>query len=487
MSDPRRTADELLKASLSRRQVLKGGLLAGSAAFLAACNSSVATQAPATAAPATAAPATAAPATAAPATPAPTAAASSAAPSVAASSAAPATPAPTSFAGVKLNGFSGGYSIHAETIGLNHWKAATGGDATFDNVPFNEKPIKLASIIATQDSSWDTIYTYSKFMFQFGQRLLIQVDDWYGDTSDFIPATITEFSSPDGVLRGLPFHHSGYAWAWNKKLFTKAGLDPENPIDNWPDLIAATPKFAAAGIIPCVQPWLGEGGTFGDFYYKIMYNSLNVPFLSPDRTQVKFDGDEGLEVFRTIEDGLKASYWDPQTLNIANEHDAFTLWDKGDKYATLIIGTDSVPTLPATDFGIKAMPGMATGTTGTVNGDDGIGISKFSGNQDACKSYMLYTFNHDVAKEICLATPELYPPTRLSILDDPDVQAANKNLIFLKGQAAGSEDLWSAPYDYSPIFDDVMHKLVKGDYTAAQAQNAAVKGVQDLIIKYLSA
>src|SRR5262249_42718083 len=148
-------------------------------------------------------------------------------------------------------------------------------------------------------------YTYDKFMFQFGSRLLVPIADWYGDTSDFIQASLASYTTPDGMLRGLPIHWDGYAWAWNKKMFAKAGLDPENPPDNWADLIAAEPKFEAVGLIGCVQPWLGAGGTFGDFYYKQMYNSFGVDFLSPDRTAVKFDGQEGLTTFQMIETGLK--------------------------------------------------------------------------------------------------------------------------------------------------------------------------------------
>ena len=85
-----------------------------------------------------------------------------------------------------LNNHTGGYSIPAFQIGLDAWKAATGGNATFDNVPFDEKPIKLAGIIATQDSSWDLHYTYDKFMQRFGARLLLPLEGNYvHDVSDF--------------------------------------------------------------------------------------------------------------------------------------------------------------------------------------------------------------------------------------------------------------------------------------------------------------
>ena len=81
-----------------------------------------------------------------------------------------------SFAGTTLNGFSGGYSLPAEMTGLEVWKAATGGDAVFTNVPFDEKPLKLAGIIATQDPSWDLIYTYDIYMQKFGARMLLPLE-----------------------------------------------------------------------------------------------------------------------------------------------------------------------------------------------------------------------------------------------------------------------------------------------------------------------
>jgi hypothetical protein len=53
-------------------------------------------------------------------------------------------------------------------------------------------------------------------------------------------------------------------------------------------------------------------------------------------------------------------------------------------------------------------------------------------------------------------------------------------------QNKGSTALWPTPYTTEPVFNEVIAKMISGDYTAAQAHAAAVKGVQDLIVKYLS-
>jgi hypothetical protein len=45
---------------------------------------------------------------------------------------------------------------------------------------------------------------------------------------------------------------------------------------------------------------------------------------------------------------------------------------------------------------------------------------------------------------------------------------------------------YGAPYDWTPPFSDAIVKLFRGDFTAAQAHAAAVKGVQDIIVKYLN-
>ena len=80
------------------------------------------------------------------------------------------------------------------------------------------------------------------------------------------------------------------------------------------------------------------------------------------------------------------------------------------------------------------------------------------------------------------------PATRTSVLDNPEVQAANatKTPVWA-AQSKGSLNLWSAPYDYTPVFDDVMAKMVSGEYDAAAAQAAAVGGTQKVIQEWLLA
>jgi hypothetical protein len=72
------------------------------------------------------------------------------------------------------------------------------------------------------------------------------------------------------------------------------------------------------------------------------------------------------------------------------------------------------------------------------------------------------------------------------VLNNPDVQAKQVLLPAHAAQAKGVNNLWSTPYDYAPIFDDVVNRMIKGEYSAQQAHDAAVTATRDLIITYLS-
>jgi multiple sugar transport system substrate-binding protein len=346
--------------------------------------------------------------------------------------------------------------------------------------------VVLAGIIATQDSQWDVMYTYDKFMQQFGRALLIPLSEGYThDLADFNPAALASFTTQsDQVLRGLPIHFGGYAWTWNKEVFEAIGEDPENPPSTWDELIDLTPKFTEAGFKACVQPWLGTGGTFGEFYFKQMYNSFGVPLLSADRLAVEFDGPEGLRTFEVIERGLKEGYWDPDSLNITNEHDAFQLWNQGG-IGSLVVGTDNTPTLPA--WGMGLMPGVEAGTSGSVEGSDGLGVSQFGVQKDASWSFYNTMFSPEVARTVVLDTEEHYPPPRMSLANDPEIQALNPFIQVWAEQSQHQVSLWSAPYNYSPVFDDVITRLSRGEIGAQQAHDEAVAGVQAIIEDYLLA
>ena len=409
----------------SRRQVLRGGLIAGGAAFLAACQAA-ATPNP-TGVPPSAPTSTSTPGRTSALTDAPTAA-----PTVAPTEAATATPtaARENFAGTDLKVMSpSGYFDQYFALGTAKWNAATGGTATPVSINFDEYPVKMAAIVATEDPFFDILYTTAAFgyVFRFGERLMLPIGDNVGDTSDFLDGSIEGLRSPDGVLRALPLYDSPYVWGWNKQHFAAIGEDPENPPDTYDALFALVPKFKAKGIIPCVQPWLAtQANLFAQLYWTQIYNSTGHPMFSDDRTQVMFDGDDGLLTFETIEKGIRTGWWDPRYMNLANDNDAYQIFGDGNVAAIIeaygLVLTGDMARFGA-KHGVRQFPGIAPGTTGSVGGPGGSAVSRFSKNIDAGWSWMRALFSAEVVKAAALSDMH-YPVARKSVITDPEVLRA---------------------------------------------------------------
>ncbi len=396
------------------------------------------------------------------------------------------------FAGTDLTIMSpSGYFDPYFALGTAKWKAATGGTATPITTDFAEYRVKMAGIVATGDPTFDILYTTAAFgyVLKFGERLMLPVGANFGDTTDFLDDSIKGLTSPDGVLRALPLYDSPFVWGWNKRVFAAIGEDPDNPPDSYDELFDLVPKLKANGVIPCVQPWLAtQSNLFALLYWTQIYNSTGHPMFSDDRTQVLFEGDEGLATFETIERGFRTGWWDAAYLNLQNDNDAYTIFGDG-SVATVMEGALPLPPGPMAAYGashgVRQFPGILPGTTGSVGGPGGCAVSRFSTNVDAAWSWMRAQFGADVARAAALSS-HYYPPARRSVMADPAVLRTIPRLAANALQDQGVTDPWSTPYDTQPIFNEVIAKLVSGDYTARQAHAAAVKGCQDAIVQYVS-
>ena len=100
---------------------------------------------------------------------------------------------------------------------------------------------------------------------------------WQGEFSDKALA-VNEFKSQNefGIepgIYGVPFDMMNIQMLYNKDLFKKAGLDPEQPPKNWKEFLEAGSKLHAAGIQGMVSGW-GEDWLLGCFAYDYAFNIM---------------------------------------------------------------------------------------------------------------------------------------------------------------------------------------------------------------------
>ena len=368
--------------------------------------------------------------------------------------------------------------------GTAAWKAATGGDATSNNVDFAQKQIKQAGIIATQDPSWDMMYTTSAYGYipKFGARLLLPVTsdpDSYGqDLSDFFDGAKAALTTSDGVLRAVPLYASPSVWTWNKKLFDEDRRGPGEPAGQLSGPVQARPtKFKAAGIIPSIQPWLAtQAILFAQLYFTYIFNSTAVadvqPGLHPDRVrQRRRQGS-----LRADRGGLQDRVLGPEV----HEHHqrARRLQDLPATATSRCSDGARAPSRPARwpirrTSASSRIPAIGPGRPARPAAPTASASASSRRRWPRAWSWSRYNFSPEV--ELAAATTVkdstgalvLYPVARTSVVADPDVIKAQPLQPVYAEQNKGNTNPWSTPYDTTPVFNEVISKMISGDYDAA--------------------
>ncbi|MBX3029015.1 MAG: extracellular solute-binding protein [Chloroflexi bacterium] len=399
------------------------------------------------------------------------------------------------YTGVTLQVWSGGTVAPPAEAAAAEWSALTGGQVVVTVVPFGERALKFAGIVAAQDPSVDLLYSGGQFTAQFGDRLYVDLADpaLAVDTSIYVPATIPVLTSADGGLRGLPVHSEMEVFIYNRTMFQAAGLDPDAPPATWEELFAAAPALTDGDRYPMA---LHIGGLYGASLFLVFLNSIpGAKLLSDDRTQVLFGDEHGLRAFQTIEAGLKSGFLDPNLAADVEDYAIGTMFNAGRtasqvNFAELwgyAIGSDpeNFPTtLQPDEVGVTTVPGIDAGTSGSVNGFEGFGLNRFGVQQEAALHFLRYLTMPPFQKQMNLGGT--LPSSNTAVLEDPEVQAVYPIGGVLAAQGQTNLDRYAAPYDWTPPLQEALGRLYRGEIGAEEAQATAVAGVQDIVLAYLA-
>lgn len=76
--------------------------------------------------------------------------------------------------------------------------------------------------------------------------------------ADYLPGIVAYYSKPDGTMLSFPYNSSSPILYYNKDIFTKAGLNADNPPKTWPEVFEAAKKIKSSGAAPCgfTSTWL---------------------------------------------------------------------------------------------------------------------------------------------------------------------------------------------------------------------------------------
>jgi multiple sugar transport system substrate-binding protein len=169
----------------------------------------------------------------------------------------------------------------------------------------------------------------------------------------------------DGVTYAVPEQVNGLCLFYNKELFRRAELDPEDPPETWDEFIAYGKKLT--------DPEKGQYG-FGmrnSLWWTFpFFNTYGAPFLNEDHTRCLLNGPRGAEAFQ-----LKVDLYRTHEIEGGGWRAGGVRGDMGfqnGKYAMIFSGPWAVKGLQAAeiDFGVGLIPRGPAGTSTNVGGNN---------------------------------------------------------------------------------------------------------------------
>jgi raffinose/stachyose/melibiose transport system substrate-binding protein len=199
----------------------------------------------------------------------------------------------------------------------------------------------------------------------------------------------------NGKQYGIGWYMSDNVIAYNKDLFKKAGLDPNNPPKTWDELMAACEKLKAKGITPFAGGL--KDGWFAGWIWQMMnkqsLDSVN-DFIRLSVGQGKVSDPKFSDWWHKLEYTIHKGYWNNDVASLDYQQGQ-EVWVQGN--AAMLIANDTffpgwIRKYGADKFGIMPMPSFSNGKMGgtVTTTAQGWGITSWSKHQKEAADFLMF-------------------------------------------------------------------------------------------------
>lgn len=285
----------------------------------------------------------------------------------------------------------------------------------------------------------------------------------------------------DGVEYTLPFVTDISVMVWNKDLYEKAGLDPDQGPTSVEEFVEQAKAVAALdedGVAGTYIP--GQCGGCDAFMYFPMVWASGGEVISADGTSAELASDSAKSVF----DALKSLVDTPNGVGAGSKDETGATWTA--PFENGNVGVMPYPYTAVTglfdsasfDIGVAGIPGVG-GNQSTFLGGDAIGISKSSKNVDQAWDFISWLMT-DVAQQEVFADNN-DTASNLSVLANGYADADPRTLV---ANATIQDGRTPAAVNYNEAFNAsgspwqvLFQNAVFGDGTTLQADNDAITAI----------
>lgn len=327
---------------------------------------------------------------------------------------------------------------------------------------------------------WSGIYT----MEDVWAGNVAPISDLAPDEVQHIFPSLRGETAFEGKTYGLGWYMAPILWAYNKELFTKAGLDATKPPVTWADLLTACEKLKAAGISPIGYGFKGasgHGNFAGGFLVQELDNSWEL--LRPTVGDAKFTDPKFGGWFARIDELNKKGCFNNDIMSL-DYQGGMNLFPAGQVAMTIApvsvisgwekdMGADKLGTMLPPVFG----KGKAAGTLG--NTAQQLTITTFAANAKAGADFIAFMHTPERLKAMYDQARALPPDDRF---DTSAVQSSTDKQVLQWAKEKGSiwyQDYLPSMIDREAVFTAI-DKVILGEFSPEQA----AQSVEDYAVRW---
>lgn len=153
------------------------------------------------------------------------------------------------------------------------------------------------------------------------------VSSWKGDIGEIAWNACRANIDPNNPIDMIPITQQGFGMYYNKELFAKAGLDPENPPTSEEAFLKACEMLKAAGIIPLAEQRKGHPKSM-EYMTRMLLANAYGPDLS--RTEINFTDPQVVAIVNFFVLLNDKEFFDPDALSLGYWGDVLPKFQNGE-------------------------------------------------------------------------------------------------------------------------------------------------------------
>jgi multiple sugar transport system substrate-binding protein len=363
------------------------------------------------------------------------------------------------------------------------WQADNNVKVVYESPPWPQLHDKMATNFASGQYVHDCMYNCG-WVPEFADHLIPFVDDLPQELIDDLPASSFSTVTWDGKKLGVIFTLSLLTLFYNTEQLEQAGLN--TPPKNWDELLGYAKEMTRDGRYGWVLNYGAPEGIGGVTSYWMVFLQQAGGTMWDDQGMPAFNTEAGVDALQFMVDLMP--YTDPGAISYVGINDATNVLTSGQ--ATMMMNWPFM-WVPAQDpetskivgkVGTAVLPAGPAGTA-SIDGTDAYTIASNSADPDLTLKLIEFYLDKDVQKRQVIDTGWL--PIRLSVLNDPEVQAAASNAAVVLEQANAPYDSFVTP-DYNEVTDTMgreIQRALQGSQSAAETIAISEQLVTDIVKK----